>query len=90
MTLAVCRPKNKKDFCLRDRFSMITLKEKPGELFIAQRKLSEAEMERDRMIWDRRNADWAAMYEIKSQLESQKKKVFLCKLTWKASECSKN
>ena len=30
---------------------------------IAQRKLSEAEMERDRMIWDTRNDDWAAMYK---------------------------
>ena len=38
----------------------------------AQRKLSEAEMERDRMIWDKRNSDWAAMYGINSQLESQK------------------
>ena len=33
-------------------------------------------MERDRIIWDRRNADWAAVYGTKSQLESQKKKFF--------------
>ena len=36
-------------------------------------------MQRDRIIWDRRNADWAAMYGTKSQLESQKKKFFSCK-----------
>ena len=38
---------------------------------MALRKLSEAEMERDRMIWDERNADLAAMYDINSKLESQ-------------------
>ena len=38
---------------------------------IAQRKLSEAEMERDGMIWDKRHANWAAMCGINSQLESQ-------------------
>ena len=38
---------------------------------MAQRKLSEAEMERDGMIWDNRNSDWAAMYGINSQLEPQ-------------------
>ena len=39
---------------------------------MAQRKPSEAEMERDRMIWDKRNSDWAAVYETNSQLEAQK------------------
>ena len=39
---------------------------------MAQRKLSEAEVERDRMIWDTRNSEWAAMYEPNSQLELQK------------------
>ena len=75
MNLAVCRPKNKNDSCLRDKVSMITLKEKPRELFNVKAKLrekpSEAEMERDRMIWDKRKSDWAAMYGINSQLESQ-------------------
>ena len=33
VNLAVRRPKNKKDSCLRDKISMKTLKEKPGELF---------------------------------------------------------
>ena len=37
---------------------------------IAQRRLSEAEMERDTMFRERRNSDWAAMYGIISQLES--------------------
>ena len=32
---------------------------------------TEAELERDRMIWDNRNSDWAAMYGINSQLEPQ-------------------
>ena len=31
--LAMCRPKNKKNSCLRDKISVITLKEKPGEFF---------------------------------------------------------
>ena len=35
-------------------------------------KQSEAEMDRDRMIWDRGNSDWAAMYETNIQLQSQK------------------
>ena len=39
---------------------------------IAQRKLSEPEMERDRMTWDERNYDSAAVHGINSQLESQK------------------
>ena len=38
---------------------------------IAQSNLSKADMERDRMIWDQRNSDWAATYEINGQLESQ-------------------
>ena len=75
MNLAACRPKNKKKSCLRDKTS-ITLKEKPGELFKAnvwlRENFSEAEMERDMMIWDRSNSDWAALYETNSQLESQK------------------
>ena len=37
----------------------------------AWRNLSEAEMESDRMIWDKRNSDWAAMYGINSQFEPQ-------------------
>ena len=37
---------------------------------IAQRKLFDADMERDRMTWDKRNSDWAAMYGINSQLAS--------------------
>ena len=56
---------------------MITLKEKLGELFKSvcygsEKKLSDAEMERDRMTWDKRNCVWAAMYETNSQHESQK------------------
>ena len=39
---------------------------------IAQRRLSENEVEMDRMIWGRSYADWAAVYGINSQLESQK------------------
>ena len=73
--LAVCRPKNKEKSCLRDKISMVTLKEKPGELFKVNekiRKISEAEMERDGMIWGKRNSDWASVHETNSQLESQK------------------
>ena len=33
MNLEVCRPLNKKGFGLRNKTFMITLKEKPGELF---------------------------------------------------------
>ena len=44
---------------------------------ITQRKLREAEMERDRMIWDKRNSEWAAMYGMNSQLGSQKEKILL-------------
>ena len=66
--------REQKNSCLRDKISMITLEEKPGKLFkvesIAQRNLSEAETERDRM-WDKRNSDWAAMYGMNSQFESQ-------------------
>ena len=54
---------------------MITKKGKSGELFKAnekQRKLSETEIKRDRMIWDTRNSDWTAMHETNGQLESQK------------------
>ena len=36
------------------------------------RTVSEAEIERDWMIWDERNADWAAMKGINSQLQSPK------------------
>ena len=39
---------------------------------MAQRNLYEAEMERDRMIWDTRNSDWGAMYDTDSEPESQK------------------
>ena len=39
---------------------------------MAQRNLYEAEMERDRMIWDKRNSDWGAMYDTDSEPESQK------------------
>ena len=76
MNLAVCRPKNKNDSCLRDKISMITLKEKPRELFNVKAKLrekpSEAELERGRMIRDKRNSDWAAVYGTNSLPESQK------------------
>ena len=76
VNLAVCRPKIKKDSCLRDKISMTVLKEKPGELFkvnaLAQRKLSEAETERGRMIGDKRNSEWAALYRTTSEPESQR------------------
>ena len=75
VNFAVCLSKNKNGSFLRNKISMITLKEKPRELFNVKAKLrekpSEAEMERDRMIWDKRNSDWAAMYGINVQLESQ-------------------
>ena len=29
-------------------------------------------MKRERMIWDKRNSDWVAMYETIGQFESQK------------------
>ena len=64
---------------------------------VAQRKLSDAEMGRDRMIWDKRNPDWAAMYGINSQIGSQQPELHhpklvsgLVKLKWKAAECSNN
>ena len=41
MNLAVCRPKTKKDSCLRDKISMITLKTKPEELFEVNAQLRE-------------------------------------------------
>ena len=41
VNLEVCRPKTKKDSCLRDKISMITLKEKPGELFKVKAQLRE-------------------------------------------------
>ena len=45
---------------------MIILKEKAGGALqggsIARRTLFEAEMERAKMIWERRNSDWAAQY----------------------------
>ena len=80
----MCRLKNKTNSCLRDKNSMITLKEKPGGLFKAnvwlREKLSKAEMERGRVIWDNRNSAWAAMYETNGPVN----------LKWKAKEYLKN
>ena len=63
-----------KNSCLRDKISMIISKEKPGELFKVKAQLREDFPRlnwRDRIIWERRNSDWAAMYGINCQLESQ-------------------
>ena len=73
MNLAARRPKNRRDSFVGNKISMITLEEKPKALqgeCMAQRK-SKTEMERNRMISYERNSDWAAMYGINSQLESQ-------------------
>ena len=55
--LAVCRPKNKTDSCLRDaKASMIILTREARRALqgesMAPRNLSDAEMERDRTNWD--------------------------------------
>ena len=71
--LVVCRPKSKKYSCPRNKILMTFLKEArrvQGES-IAQWRQFEAEVERDRMIWERRNAYWATMYGRNSQIESQ-------------------
>ena len=73
MNLAVCRPKKKKGSSLRqNRLDYLEKKKKARRALqgesVAHRRLTGAHMERDRMIWERRNADWAAMYGLKSQL----------------------
>ena len=97
VNLAVYRPKNHKDSCLRDKISMITLEEKPRELFKLKAQLTENYliMERDRMIREKRNSDWTAMNIINSQLDSQQWELHhatsgFVKLKWKAAESSKN
>ena len=54
---------------------MIIWREKPRELFKVNAQLRENHLRlkwRDRMIWERRNANGAAMSGISSHLESQK------------------
>ena len=81
MNLAVCRPKTKKDPCVRDKNLHEYLEREAWRALqsecIAQRKLSDAETKRDRMIWDRRHSDWAATCETNSQLESPKNQNYI-------------
>ena len=56
---------------LHDNLERKTRRALQGEC-MAQRKISEAEMETDWVIWDKRNSDWPAMYDTNSQPESQK------------------
>ena len=63
---------------------------------MSQRKLSEAEMERNKKIWDKRNSDWAAMYGTNGQLGSQETELHHANQwasqaqKWKAAEYLKN
>ena len=63
---------------------------------MAQRKLAEAEMERDRMIWDKRNSDWTTESMKQTDNLNHKrqnhimKTTGLVKLRWKAEEQLKN
>ena len=83
---------------------MILLKEKPKKLFKVKAQLREDYLGlkwRDRMILERRNADWAAMYGLNSQIDTVESKKHnnqsyimqtsgLVKHRWKATESSKD